>query len=993
MSGPRLFQTTSVEEQWQTVIAPWLRDQTQTAWRNPRPTIILTPSRAEGFYLRSRLVTEKISFLGLRFWTPSDARTFLLGQLPLGLLPATQSELRLVARTCAEKLVTGNSSEASLVSVIREPGPFLRAYDLLLAAGWDPARDGASYGRELANEFTHALNERKITPQAHLHRLLLKQIAMERRPLFPHLLIAGFSGTHWPLWDLLRAMAAGAEEATISLLAPREFGAKADELWIGSWEEETSNPIEIPAASASEASAPFAAWTASYERGTLADASACDFSFLATPDLDSQVQAIVLQALTYLKEKSCRRLGIIFPEENALALGVADELRRLEIPLDDGTGFLQPGRFERRFWQAWLQLQEEPSVLRLIEWVRACEAEKAEIGLSLPARQIAERLEEALGETLVDDLNFLALYLQENSQRSDAKAIAEFLRSRIQLPESATFSEFLHLAQQAVAGWIPSWNQPPDWLLRAGGPLSRRTFLDWLKDSTRSQKRSRGAKGNRFYGKGHLLIYAQMPGQTWTHLILTGLNEGYWPRFFEAGAFGSRYELAELNRQARTLNRSGIRQGSQGEGHETVRPDRGYCLLPVERQDLALRDLCAAVEATSEAVCFAAMTAEGGRALLPSDFFSSAYQSKTGGALDEVSFVALAKTTANWCRDHAATFNRNDGNDILPANTRIAFAARRDVTQPFGRYEFAFAEPPPEPIQLPCKAWETAWNDPASVWLEKIVGVAAWPAGELAWPRAIGTWVHRWLAFALNKGRANGNFLDLLRARVDDEPRRMTALAGLAGVTLYPWWNHVWAQARAIALAIARDVAPLLVGKHFQSEFRFPKLRVALPGADRPDFELWGQIDLLLVEPGSAPFDPAAMDFSDCGCWVVDFKTGAAKNLSPRSLDNGLGLQPMLYSLAIRAAGARSVAVSLQTFAAALKPQVQIEQIEANVALFRSLDRMHRTGIFGQRPEAESDYGFRRAFPMATRPIPRGVLETKWALTHGAGLAFFEEPA
>jgi hypothetical protein len=74
-----------------------------------------------------------------------------------------------------------------------------------------------------------------------------------------------------------------------------------------------------------------------------------------------------------------------------------------------------------------------------------------------------------------------------------------------------------------------------------------------------------------------------------------------------------------------------------------------------------------------------------------------------------------------------------------------------------------------------------------------------------------------------------------------------------------------------------------------------------------------------------------------------------------------------------------------------LKPQVQIEQVEANVALFRSLDRMHRTGIFGQRPEPEGDYGFRRTHPMATRPIPRSVLEAKWALTHGAALSFFEE--
>jgi hypothetical protein len=726
----------------------------------------------------------------------------------------------------------------------------------------------------------------------------------------------------------------------------------------------------------------------------IADANDSSFSFLATPDLHGQIQAVVLQTLAYLKDKSCRRLGIIFPEENALALGVADELRRLEIPLDDGTGFLQPGGFERRCWQSWLQLQEEPSVQRLIEWVRACETEQAVIGLPVTARQIAETLDEALGETLIDDLNFLALHLLENSRHSRGQLIAAFLQSRIQLPEAATFSEFVQLTQQAAAGWMPPWqNEPPSWLLGSDLPLSRRAFLAWLRESTDSQTRSRGAQANHFYGKVHLLIYAQMPGQTWTHLILTGLNEGRWPRLFEAGAFGSRYELAELNRQARSLNRRGTKQGSQGEGHEAVRPDRGYCLLPVERQDLALRDLCAALEATSEAVCFAALTAEAGRALLPSDFYSAAFHSKTGQPLDEAAYAALAQATADWCRDHASLLNGKADKEIVPTNTRIAFTARRDPAQPFGRYEYSYAEPPPEPIQLPCKAWEDAWNDPASVWLNRIVGVSAWPEGELAWPRAVGTWVHRWLGSALNQSRQRGDFLTHLRDLIEQEPQRTKALAGRSGVTLYPWWNHVWSQARSIALALGRDLAPFLAERQFESEYKLAKRLVALPGTDLADFELSGRIDLLLIEPGAIPFDPVGHPFTDCSCWVIDFKTGAAKNLSPRSLDNGLGLQPMLYALAIRAAGARSIAVSLQTYDAALKPQVQIEQVEANVALFRSLDRMHRTGIFGQRPEPDGDYGFRRAYPMATRPIPRSVLEAKWALTHGAGLSFFEEPA
>src|SRR5260221_9570040 len=304
-----------------------------------------------------------------------------------------------------------------------------------------------------------------------------------------------------------------------------------------------------------------------------------------------------------------------------------------------------------------------------------------------------------------------------------------------------------------------------------------------------------------------------MSGQTWSHLILTGLNEGVWPRVLETEAFGSRHELAALNGQARTLNRRGTTQGGQGEGHEAVSPDRGHCLLPLERQDLALRDLCAALEGTSDAVCLAAMTTQAGRSLLPSDFFNHAYQARTGRVLDEETFRGLAMATAAWCAKHDFLFQpqakRGDAKTI--GATRIAYEARRDATRPFGPCEFAFREPPERPIQLSCKTWEEAWNHPSVVWLERVVGAPPWPEGTLSWPRAAGTWVHRWLAAALRacgEGRSTGDFPALLRAAADRELSQARNRARAAGIELYPWWDQVCGQARAIALGLGEMLAP-----------------------------------------------------------------------------------------------------------------------------------------------------------------------------------------
>jgi len=68
----------------------------------------------------------------------------------------------------------------------------------------------------------------------------------------------------------------------------------------------------------------------------------------------------------------------------------------------------------------------------------------------LSARNISDILENALGESLVDDLNFLALHLEENSTGNRAHTVADFLRRRIALPEEATFVRFLALTREAA---------------------------------------------------------------------------------------------------------------------------------------------------------------------------------------------------------------------------------------------------------------------------------------------------------------------------------------------------------------------------------------------------------------------------------------------------------------------------------------------------------------------------------------------------------------
>jgi transposase-like protein len=971
---------------WHESTEAWLGDV--EAWRDIRPTVVLTPQRAQGFYLRGRLVEQGLPLLGVRFWTPSDARSYLRGALQVPLRAATQGEQALIARGCAEKLLRTKSKDdpASLLSAAQDPASFLRAYDLLVGAGWSPSRDGAAYGKELAREFETTLSRARLLTQAGLHRYLREAAVLQPPPL-SRVLVLGFNAAHWPLWDLLQAVCLQAAEAEVALEQAGEFGAALDDLWIGSWETFAGAAYEIPASEPTP-DGPLASLASAYESGeSTAIEPDTQIHFLASGELATQVHAVTLQALDYLRHPECTRLGLVFPEADALALGVAAQLRALDVPLDDGTGAIQPGPFESRPWQTWLELQEERTVRRLIAWLRACEAEKRGAGLpSLSAAQAARVLDRALTACMVDNLEFLTRQMELETASTESRGMALFLRKLTLLPDEGTVAGFLTATREALRRL--DWNDLPA-LLPEQGPsgvenlsISRRTYLAWLRDVADSRERKRA--GHHFYGKVHLLVYGQLAGQRWTHLILTGLNEGVWPRLAEGDAFGSRHEVTELNARARLLNRAGAGRGEQGEGHETVALGRGHCLLPLERYDLALRDLCRGLRATEHAVCLVARTHQQGRNSLPSDFLSHAWQLKTGQVLDDVIFRDLAKTTARHVHENAAFFPLQPGDAQDITATDHAFRARRQISEPFGRYEFAYATPPESAIQLSCKNWEAAFGHPASAWFSHVIGVGPWPEGNLSWKLSLGTWAHRWLAQAVNATATASTLEARVRGTAERDAHAVQKIARELNIKLYPWWRQLWAQSQAVALALAKVLVPELTAKKALAEIKLPRsLEIALPGTNRATFELRGKLDLLLLEPPTATTTEAAFDANGCSAWIIDFKTGSDSGLTEKRLEKGHGLQIALYGLALRALGAQPVHFSVLTPGAVLKRQLEETGSRGASEPFRTIEAMHRWGLFGQSDQEDRAHGFAPDYPMTTRIIPREVLKAKRALARG----------
>src|SRR6202011_742807 len=105
-------------------------------------------------------------------------------------------------------------------------------------------------------------------------------------------------------------------DATIILEYPREQTRAADEAWIGTWEEIFA--LAAPIADRTERTRPFAELIRPAD--TTVNCQAREkLHFLVGLNATEQAQAIVVIALKFLEEKSCNRLGILFPRVGALS--------------------------------------------------------------------------------------------------------------------------------------------------------------------------------------------------------------------------------------------------------------------------------------------------------------------------------------------------------------------------------------------------------------------------------------------------------------------------------------------------------------------------------------------------------------------------------------------------------------------------------------------------------------------------------------------------
>jgi len=989
----------SPEAAWENVIKRWFENIARRALQDSQPAAVVTASRAQSYFFRSRLLAQGKSLLGVKFLSPPRLRELLLRGRDLHV--PLREHLRLLLAGTAEQFASKNSDDETVLvakSIARDPDRFLRAIDELRAAGWSFDEIDSPGLRDIAARFEEQVRECGFTFVHDADRAALAH----PQPIFSNLLLFGFDAAHWPLWPLLHGATLCAGEATIVLSDPRDDARDLDETWVGTWEE-TFGPAEIIQPTSRRS-------TASLIEPLPVPAS--HVHFVIGRDTTQQARAIVALTAKFLADPNCERLGILFSASGALPRLVATFLESAGIAHNDGIAHVAPSAFDDDAWRAWLELQQTPRLRPLFRFLRAHEGPIFD-GLSIS--HVEETLQRAYNNVLIDDIELLRDYCANGSDLRRGNAVAGELEKIQFLPESASLTEFLSQTRTIFSRlrWREHWNEVErlsrNWSNRLPINFSKTSYLRWLRELLGAPSLVRDDLGAHPYARVHLLTYADAQGQPWSHLVFAGLNDEAWPALNDELGFIRDEQIEELNRQNKTLNRLASKRGRQGEGHWSVREGKTLLLGRNEQRLIRRRQLLNLVECVSARIgASASLYSEAmpSRIANPSEFFSWLYFNTHGRGVSQQTLHALEEQTRSWLKDWSPVDGQKV-DSISVGRTRYAFDARRHL-HAAGQYEFGLRSSPDQKISMRVTQWEQALRWPAIVWIEIFLGVEADDDNGDAWAVATGQWVHRWLAHSI-RGEER-KFVDVsradeIRSRIEKEARKfreaVEALCASRGKVLPDWWRSGWSNALYIADCLATKVSDLHDWSEMAVEWSLddPSL---IPLSENETLRVRGRIDLILARRKS---EQSRIGYEEL--WVVDYKTGRQRGFNLKELRRkdtpqrkfrkqlieGRGIQLALYALAVHALGAEDVQLTLLSPAEQLEPQFHLADVLAQKDFWSELHGMQETGVFGMLGPVHTEFGLVRKYPLATLPIDTDLLKEKWALTHPAFALEPEEAA
>ena len=940
------------EDAWTDGLAAWL-DQASRRSLEGWSAWLVVSSQLQGKWLRSRLLEQGGSVLGVRVLEPNSVRRELCHRAGL--------EGSGLGRTLLEFLLRVEIHNArGLKAGVLERGAdqYLRALDELEVSGWLGDEHVDRLLPAVVRQFGRELEKTGVWTSALDRELAGRKGSCAKDPLT--VCVAGWDTGNWLGLPLLQSIMEEAIDSRVYLPLPRSTAEGVTQDFVTALEERFRISHEIcPPGGYTTTNEGLVDRLESADTGTPGGEPPAFLVGRTWRDQISLVRDHVIQRLT----SSSGRLGIIVPQRGATSVAIVRDLEESGIRVYDDVGEKAertPGQAVQR---AAIEYHlEEGDVGALCRVKRALDDLGSEQWGDVDYEAFRDWLEAAFEVVQTRNSVGLAKLSREREwrgRRQPDPAVGEYILQLVQsLGELGEDGSWAELAQAwvSILGRLGvdaddgfSLPDAAETLLE-GKSIPSGAFLEHLAARLSSQQVRRGPENSNPYARVVVTTLPAAQQQTWGSLVFLDSVEGEWPVQREENPF-----LGDRDRE--TLRE--MRPEPESRLPTTIEEAR--------RDELRFLD---AVGNCSGPICLAGWRHDPAK---PASL-SNPNEWALRCLLDRHESGRVADQWQRLTRRVSISLSSKMGPEIkhLSKVTR----ARRDPTKRFDDYLFNFGGAKLTQSPWSASRLDGAFATPATFALSHLLGVES-RLGD-SFVRAVhlvtGQLVHGWIAQLLRKQDTQDDLREAGRSGIAGlgnlvSAERMLLVRRLGGTgEIGIWWETVLQRAEWLARQCLQAVAEVEPGVGYLIE---EPCRGSVETADGK-LDIVGRMDLVTLNKP---------DFKDAFVNIIDFKTGTAPPPSLSTLSRDIGFQFAAYYLMAHALGAAGVEVGI------IRPDVakwdaltsgDLDDIRRETGRLARLQQMR---VFGQNPPpASRDYETGEVLPLATVPIDADVLKAKHAL-------------
>lgn len=963
-----IYECLCFDDAWESILRGWFAKQLESPLLK-LPRVVIVPNTSAILFVKEQLLRHDIPLLGIRFHTPGTLRHYLLEVYKHSEPLELRENLHLLMKVVANELDANPVARAAAV----EPEQFVRLADLLETAGWEPDVLKSAYTKVLIKKYQKE-QERcgLVTTQKITH--ILSELSENPLQAFSSLLIFGFCSRDWLNYRILLTAVKSSNESIVCFLT-KDNTRLVDQAWVGSWEQEFG-PINRLFSTLGEK--PFSYLSYYFddigEQRGVRQGDQLPEIYIAE-DILREAEVIVARIVQALVQENVVRLGVVFPNQTSLlAREVARLLEAEQISHYNHLGYVGGRSSQQKLFESWMIWQRSPRFGAFLAFLDLLTYEGL---LSFEEfRSFNSCGSKALQDLLTDDLRIIWSYLR--LIKSDNGVLA-LIKQWALIPEEATFDIYISFVQPVLE--VIGWTENFELVKKRAGILGERLeknikkadFLSWLASVTKPMGRVCNYWGENEYSCIFLITEDEALTQSWSHLILAGLNRAEWPSEKPEVIFLEDREIAELNNES-------LMQGNQGEGHLCVRDGFSLLLSSIDQYEISKSNFSTLLGAPTKRLILTAHVKDpqNFKDALMSEFLEKVYWISEGTLLSEDSVGNIIDRTKSWTSKYRA---KNSINNSQIENIKNAYIKRRTADEPFDEYSFCFKSSNKSAFNLPCKAWEDIIATPERAWFRHILGAEKNEVllGKSLYALAKGAWVHSWISLNDDECAVRMNDSEW-SASIDNKASKVYELVekafNLLGRPVPDIWKANWYESRRTALSLIDSLAGALDGQYLFSEYKISKNELIKDTKTKiVEVPLRGRVDLLV-------YPVSNLECKNYPLWIIDFKTGASGPLTESKIKKGLGLQLALYALAFYFEGFENIEVSIAQPGVPINRQVDVSCILESRSVLEGINYIYASGKLGLRGSMKGNYGSTSMFPLATINVADDIIDRKWELTH-----------